>query len=251
VLTYTPLSNDEYGGNFSGLREDGSFDFTQFFANFDLNSEVAKYLDKWDPSLFLALLRVAASPVPKLPRSTLSLLNPNPAGCSESAMTDYRMKLEARKQATAQLDKEINNLDAIITQMDNANVPGVNQLKRDFTAAKEFIFDAVANSSSRILDIHLEFKDSLSIPGTPRTPASPVLGTIPLPVVTPVATPGAPTPITPGRRWPSMLTGPDGLVYRVVATPREISFDSSNYFQSTPIPPSPTASIASSSRDDS
>jgi len=247
----TPLSNDQHGENFSGLREDGSFDFTQFFTSFDLNSEVGKYLDEWDPALFLALLRVAASPAPKPPRSTSSLLNPNPDGCSESAMAEYRMKLEARKQATSQLDKEINNLDAIITQMNDANVPGVDQLKREFTAAKGFIFEAVANSSSRILDIHLEFEDSLSTPGTPRTPASPVLGTIPLPVVTPVSTPRALTPITSGRRWPSMLTGPDGLAYRVVATPRDVSFDSSNYFQSHPIPSSPTASTSSLSVDDS
>lgn len=246
----TPPARRE-AGNFTGLREDGSFDFTQFFTNFDLDSEVSKYLDEWDPARFLALLRVAAAPVPKPPRSTSSRLNPYPEECSESAMNEYHAKLEAQRDANMQLEKDIERMDAIISQMDEANVPGAEQLKSDFAAAKGFIFDSMANSTSRILDIHLEFENSLSTPGTPRTPASPVLKTIPLPVVTPVAPPSPGAPLTPGRRWPSMLTGPDGLAYRVVATPREIPFDSSGYFQlqSIPVPPSPTASV--SSKDES
>jgi len=240
----TPLSG-YYDDNFTGLREDGSFDFTQFFTNFDLDSDAAKYLDKWDPAKFLAILRVAAQPVPRPPQRKSNEEY-------EKTMAEYKRKLEARSQAKEQLEKDIETLDGIIMKMDEAKVPATDQLRSDFTAAKSFIFDAVANSSSRVLDIHLEFEDPLSAPGTPRTPAAPVLGTVPLPTITPVGTPGAGTPLTPGKRWPSMLTGPDGLVYRVVATPREIPFDS-NYFPSVdalviPATPSPSRSSPRTSR---
>lgn len=221
----TPSPAGQYDDNSTGLREDGSFDFTRFFSKFDSGSELGKYIDKWDPAKFLALLRVAASSIPKPGQAS----KPN-LSFSEEDIKVYHSRLDARQEAKVQLEKNIEELDGVINKMD---IPGAEVLKSDFKSAKTFIFDSIANSNSRIMDIHLEFEESFSAPGTPRTPASPVLGTIPLPAITPAGTPSPGAPHTLERRWSSMLAGPDGLVYRVVATPRDVPFEPSCFLSTS------------------
>ncbi|PVF93305.1 hypothetical protein CPB86DRAFT_114621 [Serendipita vermifera] len=226
-----------------GWREDGSFDFTQFFANFDLNSDVAQYLSEFDPTKFLSLLRLAASPPPRPPRATPTRFRLGKIEPSHTAMIDYQVKVDARNDAKAQLDKELAALDGVVSKMDETKVPGIEDLKKDFEAAKKFIFDAVANSNFQALDVHLEFEEPLRTPDVP-TPDAPKLGPISLPPMTPLGTPG---PVTPGgveTRWPSMLTDSNGLMYRIVATPRDLAYDAIGYFQSIVIPPTPNANAS-------
>ncbi|CAG7850211.1 SubName: Full=Uncharacterized protein {ECO:0000313/EMBL:CCA73026.1} [Serendipita indica DSM 11827] len=211
-------------------REDGSYDFTPFFASLDTNSKLAQYLSNFDASKFLELLRAAASPLPAKPK--LSQHKRRVSEPSQSAIDSYQAELDARERAKAYLCSEIEALDSAITQMEVANVPGVEALRKDFIGAKQFMLDAVANCNTKALTLHLEFDSTPSTPGMP-TPPSPRLGTVPLPEVTPTGTPEISrvnTPFSPAQNWPSMLMGPNGVVYRVVATPCELT-DSSSYFQ--------------------
>ncbi|CAG8537721.1 708_t:CDS:2, partial [Acaulospora colombiana] len=127
--------------------------------------------------------------------------------------------------------------------MDGVKVPGIENLKKDFEAAKKFIFDAVANSNFQALDVHLEFEEPLRTPDVP-TPDAPRLGPISLPPMTPLGTPGPVTPSGVETRWPSMLTDENGLMYRIVATPRDLAYDAIGYFQSIVIPPTPNANAS-------
>jgi hypothetical protein len=162
-------------------------------------------------------------------------------------MIEYQAKVDARKDAKLQLDKELAALDNVVSKMDVAKVPGVEDLKKDFEAAKKFIFEAVANSNFRVLDVHLEFEESVRSPTVPPTPDAPRLGPIDLPRMTPLGTPGPNTPGESETRWPSLLTDPNGLMYRIVATPRDFAYDAIGYFQSVVIPPTPNANPRSDS----
>ncbi|KIM24989.1 hypothetical protein M408DRAFT_331461 [Serendipita vermifera MAFF 305830] len=222
-----------------GRREDGSFDFTQFFANFDLNSDVATYLNDFDPAKFLAELRLASSPPPVPPKGTFGRFARRRSEPSQAAMIDYQAKVDERERAKGAVNKDLAALDDIVNKMDAAHVAGVEQLKQDFTAAKTFIFDAIAHSNSFSLEFHLEGIDELVgspvLPSTPYTRA-PRLGTVDLPVVTPVD-----LPVEQTEKWPAILTGPTGLAYRIVATPMDVATDAMNYFRI--IPPTPLNEI--------
>ena len=123
--------------------------------------------------------------------------------------------------------------------MEEAGVDGVAQLKQDFAAAKAFIFDAVANSDTQALDIHIEFHDEDDeddfdgleiLKQRVRTPPppSPRMKPIPLPSITPGSTP---------RGW-GRATPVGGLGFRIVATPRETASEALSYFCNV-IPPTP------------
>lgn len=246
----TPLGERTSSRN--ARRDDGSFDLTQFFANFDLNSEVARCLQEFDPARFCALLRIAASPLPDPPKTTSSLFQRRRSEPFQTATIDYQRKLEERNQARTQLNKDLEALDKVVEQMEALHVPGIEQLKEDFTATKAFIFDAIANSKFRALDIHLEFDEGastpVSTPGIPPTPPSPQLRTIPLPVVTPVPTPGWNHTLPSGSKWPPILLGANGLAYRVVATPCQVESESAGYFSAPVTPPTPIAASPESFR---
>ena len=218
-----------------GRREDGSFDFTQFFANFDLNSDVANHLNDFDPGKFLAELRLASSPPPIPPRGVSNRFSRRRSEPSHAANVDYQAKLDERNRAKEAVNKDLGALDDIVNQMDAAHVPGVERLKKDFTAAKTFIFDAIAHSSFRALEFHLEgIEDLVGTPDLPSTPftRAPRLGPVDLPVMTPVD-----VPESQADKWPTILTGPTGLAYRIVATPMDVATDAMNYFRI--IPPTP------------
>lgn len=224
---------------------------TQFFANFDLNTEVARCLQEFDPARFCALLKLAAAPLPEPSRPGSGLWFRRKSEPSQPALAECQNKLEEREQAKVQLSKELEALDSIVEQMAEARVPGVDQLKQDFAATKAFIFDAIANSKYRALNIHLEFDENASTPvgtpGIPSAPPSPRLPTIPLPVVTPVPTPGPWHHTLPsGSKWPSMLLGANGLAYRVVATPCEVTSEATGYFSAPVSPPTPTSASPAS-----
>ncbi|KAG8760383.1 hypothetical protein FRC14_003240 [Serendipita sp. 396] len=235
-----PVSTPVPGCNVhDGQREDGSFDLTQFFSHLDINSDAARYLDSLDPARFLALLKCAASPPPLPPGSlSFSRFKRRKSEPSQEDMRNYQLKLDARNQARVQIYADLKALETVIDQMEKAQIPGIDQFKRDFIAAKGFILDAVENSNARILDIHLEreFGASPATPGIP-TPPSPRLGTVPLPEITPIGTPapsGAATPRSTTQKWPSILIDPTGFAYRIIATPREVDSDSTSYFHSRP-----------------
>lgn len=220
-----------------GRREDGSFDFTRFFANFDLNSNVANYLESFDPGKLLAELRLASSPPPVPPKGPASRFSRRRSEPSQAAMVDYQIKVDERNRAKEAVNKDLATLDDIVNQMNAAQVPGVEQLKKDFSAAKAFIFDTMAHSNSRALEFHLEGIDELvgtptpSLPSTPFTRA-PRLGPVDLPAMTPIE-----SSEPQADKWPTILTGPTGFAYRIVATPMEVATDAMNYFRI--IPPTP------------
>ncbi|KAG8835467.1 hypothetical protein FRC17_003034 [Serendipita sp. 399] len=218
----------------SSQREDGSFDLTHFLANFDTNSEFACYLDSFDPARFLALLKCAASSPPHTPGSALiGRFKRRKSEPSQEDVTAYQLKLESREQAKIQLNQDLEALERVVNEMEKDRMPGVHRFKHEFRAAKTFILNAIQNPDTRILDIHLEYETSPATPGVP-IPPSPRLGTIPLPGTTPVASPvpsGMSTPLSPTQKWPSILLGPTGFAYRIIATPRDIESDATSYFQ--------------------
>jgi hypothetical protein len=148
--------------------------------------------------------------------------------------------VEEREQARKQLDDDLAALELCLQRMEEANVDGVAQLKQDFAAAKDFIFDAVANSSIQALDIHIEFDDDDNddedfdnlelLRHRVRTPPppNPWVKTISLPDITP-----GPTPRGWGRATPV-----GGLGFRIIATPRGAASEAFSYFCNI-IPPTP------------
>ena len=130
--------------------------------------------------------------------------------------------------------------------MEEANVDGVVQLKQDLAAAKAFILDAVANSNTQALDVHIEFNDGGEhdddddeaaeadfdglelLKRRVRTPPppSPRMKPIPLPEITPGSTP---------KGW-GRATPVGGLGFRIVATPRRLAPEGFSYFCNV-IPP--------------
>jgi hypothetical protein len=208
-----------------GQRKDGSFDFKQFFANFDLSSDVAEFWGtEFGPGKFLAELRMACYPPLILPKGTSGRFFCRRSGPSHVAMVAHQAQLNERKRAKDAMDKGFAKLDDVVKEMDAAHVPGVEQLKMDFAAAKVFIFDGMAHSNSRVLEFHLESIKDLA--GTPSLPLGPHPGPVALPVMIPLAA----TLGEFSERWPSILTGATGLAFRIVATPLDLPAETMNYF---------------------